>query len=760
MAVYTQDTRLIGIETPLGKDLLLLRGFSGQESISQLSTFELDLLSKDPEIKFEDIIGKRVTLRVTLSEDKNRYFNGFISRFVQTGAQTGMPNYRATMVPWLWFLTKTTDCRIFQNKTIPDIIQQICKEYGFTDIKTKLQATYEPRDYCVQYRETDYNFVARLMEQYGIFYFFEHEKEKHTLVLADNSDAHQPCPEQPKAKWNPQGSKNLTEDVVTTLEVEKIFRPGKYALTDYNFETPSTSLLSEIDTTIAVGGNAKYEVYDYPGEYEKKAQGKTLVKVRMEEQEVKHLHVTGTSSCRAFATGYRFDFEDYSRADLNQAYVLTAISHTGTVGDTYTSGKTGDGTEAYRNAFTCIPHSVPFRPPQITPKPIIQGPQTAVIVGPGGEEIYVDKYGRVKAQFHWDREGKFDEHSSCWMRVSQVHAGKSFGGIDTPRIGEEVIMSFLEGDPDRPLIVGRVYNSKNMPPNGLPGAGMISGLKSNSTPGGGGNNCIMLDDTKGNELYNMNAQYNCTEHVGNDRTTTIDHDETLSVGNNRTKKVKVDQSEDIGSNKKIHVGATHTETIDSDKTMTIGGNHSETISGNETITVKTASAHTIILARALSVGAGYQVTVGGAMNESIVGLKAEEIGGLKSVNVIGNSSENTKANKSVDATGNISEKAGKDIALNAGKNIASSAGDNITEAAGKDVSITSGKKMTVKAGDDLSITGGKKGMIDIKDELTIKCGKAVISMKSNGDITINGNVIGVKGKGDMTLKAPKIGLNP
>lgn len=743
-ASYTQDTRLIGIETPLGKDVLLLRGFSGQESLSQLSVFELDLLSKDPEIKFEDIIGKRVTLRVTLSEDKNRYFNGFISRFLQTGAQTGMPNYRATMVPWLWFLTKTTDCRIFQNKTVPDIIQQICKEYGFTDIKTKLQATYEPRDYCVQYRESDYNFVSRLMEQYGILYFFEHEKEKHTLVLTDNPDAHQPCPEQPTAKWNPQGSKSMTEDVVTTLEVEKIFRPGKYALTDYNFETPSTSLLSEIETTIAVGGNTKYEVYDYPGEYEKKDQGKTLVKVRMEEQEVKHLYVTGTSSCRAFATGFRFDFEDYSRADLNQAYVLTTVSHTATVGDTYTTGKTGDGSEAYTNAFICMPHTVPFRPPQITPKPIIQGPQTAVIVGPSGEEIYVDKYGRVKAQFHWDREGKFDEHSSCWMRVSQVHAGKSFGGIDTPRIGEEVIIAFLEGDADRPLIVGRVYNAKNMPPNGLPGAGMISGLKSNSTPGGDGNNCIMLDDTKGNELYNMNAQFNCTENVGNNRTTSIGVDESLSVGNNRTKKVKVDQSEDIGSNKKIHVGATHTEVVDGDKTMTIGGNHSETISGNETITVKTASAHTIILARALSVGAGYQVTVGGAMNESIVGLKAEEIGGLKSVTVIGNSSENTKANKSVDATGNISEKAGKDIAMNAGKNIASSAGDNITETAGKDVTIKAGKNLLIDAG----------------DKITIQTGKAMIQMSKNGDIVIEGKNISVTAKGgEITMDGKKILMN-
>jgi type VI secretion system secreted protein VgrG len=752
MAAYTQDTRLIGITTPLGKDVLLLRGFSGRESMSQLSAFDLDLLSKDPEIKFEDIIGKRVTLRVTLSQDKERYFNGFISRFVQTGAQTGMANYRATMVPWLWFLTKTTDCRIFQNKTIPDIVQQIFKEYGFTDVKAKLQGTYEPRDYCVQYRETDYNFVARLMEQYGIFYFFEHEKEKHTLVLTDNPDAHQPCPEQPKAKWNPQGSKSLTEDVVTTLEVEKIFRPGKYSLTDYNFETPSTSLLSEIDTTITVGGNTKYEVYDYPGEYEKKAQGKTLVKLRMEEQEVKHLSVTGTSSCRAFATGYRFDFEDYSRADLNQAYVLTAVSHSATVGDTYTTGKSSDGSSAYTNAFVCIPHKVPFRPPQITPKPIVQGPQTAVIVGPSGEEIYSDKYGRVKAQFHWDREGKKDENSSCWMRTSQNWAGKQWGGVFIPRIGQEVIVEFLEGDPDRPIITGRIYNAEQMPPYALPANQTQSGVKSNSSKGGGGSNEWRFEDKKGSEEIYLHGQKDWNIVIENDKSQSIGHDESLTVDNNRTKKVGVDQSEDVGANKTIHVGANHTETIDANKTMTVGGNHTETISGNETITVNTASAHTIALARALTIGAVYQVSVGAAMNETIGAAKAEEIGAAKSVNVGLSSSENIGVNKSVDAGGDISESAGKNISMNAGKNIAADAGDNISENAGKDVMIKAGKKMLIDAG----------------DEMTINTGSASIIMKKDGTVQIKGKDISLDGSGkinikassDIVIKGSKVGINP
>jgi type VI secretion system secreted protein VgrG len=734
MAAYTQDTRLIGIETPLGKDVLLLRGFSGQESISQLSTFELDLLSKDPEIKFEDIIGKRVTLRVTLSEDKNRYFNGFISRFVQTGAQTGMPNYRATMVPWLWFLTKTTDCRIFQNKTVSDIIQQICKEYGFTDIKTKLQATYEPRDYCVQYRETDYNFVARLMEQYGIFYFFEHEKEKHTLVLTDNPDAHQPCPEQPKAKWNPQGSKSLTEDVVNTLEVEKIFRPGKYALTDFNFETPSTSLLSEIDTTIAVGGNSKYEVYDYPGEYENKGQGKTLVKVRMEEQEVKHLYVTGTSSCRAFSTGYRFDFEDYSRADLNQAYVLTTVSHTATVGDTYTTGKSGDGTEAYTNAFTCMPHKVPFRPPQITPKPIIQGPQTAVIVGPSGEEIYSDKYGRVKAQFHWDREGARDENSSCWIRASQNWAGKQWGGMFVPRIGQEVIVEFLEGDPDRPIITGRIYNAEQMPPYALPANQTQSGVKSNSSKGGGGSNELRFEDKKGSEEVYLHGQKDWNILIENDKGQTIGHDETLEVKNNRTKKIGVDQSEDIGSNKTIKVGANHTEDI--------GGNQSITVNRNKTELILINAAETVGVAKELTVGGLLQITVGGAMNETVAGAKAEEVGAFKGEAVGGNKSEAIGGNRSLTTGGDVNETIGKSRKVKIGQDLTETVSGKHAETVSKEYGVNA-----------------KKIQLAAEDELVLKAGDAQITLKKNGDIEIKGKKIQVKGSGDVIVKGSNIKQN-
>ena len=430
---------------------------------------------------------------------------------------------------------------------------------------------------------------------------------------------------------------------------------------------------------------------------------------------------------------------------MNGDYVLTQVQHVASVGNAYTAGAAGGGTESdYSNSFTCIPAKRPFRPPQVTPKPMVQGPQTAVVVGKSGEEIWTDKYGRVKVQFHWDRYGKMNESSSCWVRVSQNWAGKNWGAMFIPRIGQEVIVEFLEGDADQPIITGRVYNAEQTVPYALPANQTQSGIKSNSSKGGGGSNEWRFEDKKGSEEVYLHGQKDWNILIENDKGQTVGHDETLEVKNNRTKKVGVDQSENIGSNKKIHVGATHTETIDSDKSMTIGGNHTETISGAEAITVGMASAHTIALARALTIGGAYQVTVGAAMNETIGAAKAEEIGAVKSVNVGGNSSENVGANKSVDAAGNISENAGKDIAMSAGKNVSVSAGDNMSGTAGKDVSISAGKKMVLSAA----------------DEITIVTGSASIVMKKNGDITMDGKKFTITASGDVVVKGSKVQLNP
>jgi type VI secretion system secreted protein VgrG len=432
--------------------------------------------------------------------------------------------------------------------------------------------------------------------------------------------------------------------------------------------------------------------------------------------------------------GCLFKLTNYPREDQNREYLITAASYN--LGpQEYESAFAGGGGSLFSCSITAIDKQQVYRAPRITPKPIVQGPQTAIVVGKSGEEIWTDQYGRVKVQFHWDRYGKEDENSSCWIRVSQVHAGKGFGGIDIPRIGEEVIVSCLEGDPDRPIITGRVYNDDNKPPTGLPSAGMVSGLKSNSTPGGGGYNEMVMDDTSGSEKITIHGQYNMD--------TTVENDQTLTVNNNRTTTIAVDDAATVGSNQTKDVGADYTETIGANKTIQVGANHTEniganmslTVSSNKTETVSVASAETVGAAKALTIGAAYQISVGAAMNETVGAAKAEEIGGIKSVNVGANSSENIGKDKSV------------------------SAGSNISEKAGKDVSVASGKKMALTAGDDLAIQGNKKGVIELADELTIKCGKATIVMKKNGDVTINGKKITVKGSGDVVIKGSKIKQN-
>jgi type VI secretion system secreted protein VgrG len=555
---YTQNSRLIGLETPLGNDVLLLQAVNGREGISQLFHFTADLLSENHSISFKKIVGKQVTLHIHYFGDEQRYWNGFVSRFASTGGDDRFSYYQAEVVPWLWFLTRTADCQIFQQKTIPEIIKKVFQDHGFQDFQDRTQATYPQREYVVQYRETAFNFISRLMEEYGIFYFFEHDQSSHKLILADKPQVHKNCPVQHKVRFNyTSGSTVLHEDIVQSWGAEQELRPGKYALTDYNFQTPNTSLMANVQTVAEIGGNTKYEIYDYPGIHTKKAEGDTLTKVRMEEEEAQHHQVTGSGNCRSFASGYKFHLDEHPRRDQDGDYLLTEVTHSASAGDSY-SGSGGGSEETYTNHFTCIPFAVPYRPQRLTPKPVIQGPQTAVVVGKSGEEIYPDKYGRVKVQFHWDRLGKKDENSSCWVRVSQPWAGKNWGSINIPRIGQEVIVEFLEGDPDRPIITGRVYNDDQMPPYALPDNMTRTTFMSRSTKGGGSANYneLRFEDKKGSEQIFLNAEKDMDHRVENDSREFVGNDRSLIVKNDQKEKVEGDYHAEVAKNRNEKVGQT------------------------------------------------------------------------------------------------------------------------------------------------------------------------------------------------------------
>src|SRR5215831_10241199 len=714
---YTQENKPIAIDTPLGEDALLLRGFTGHEGMSRLFSFDLDLLAESS-ISFNEIVGQRVTIRIDLDDSgkRKRYINGFVSRFALSGGDMRFTYYRAEIVPWLWFLTRTADCCIFQNMTVPDIITKVFKDLGFTDFKNRLEGTFEPRNYCVQYRETDFNFVSRLMEQYGIFYFFEHAEQKHTLVLANAPTVHQPCPGQAKARCDFASGVTLEEDIITDWQMEQELRPGKYALADYNFETPSTRLAVNVSSTINVGGNGKYEVYDYhPGEYLKKAQGEQLAKLRMEEEEAPHVVASGSGTCRAFTPGYKFDLAGHS-PQMDKGYVLTEVQHMASVGDSYSDFSSGgDAEESYSNHFTCIPFDVPFRPLRVTPRPTVQGPQTAIVVGRAGEEIFTDKYGRVKVQFHWDRKGERNENSSCWIRVSHPWAGKGWGAISIPRMGQEVIVDFLEGDPDQPIITGRVYNAEQMPPYGLHDEQVISGIKSNSTKSRGGYNEFIMDDTKGKELIRVHGQYDMDstiehdlrEHVLHDRSRDVTNNETIAIGRNRT--------ETVGGNETLTVSQNRTETVLGNETLSVAQNRSRQVTQNETVTVVLTRTHSVGVNEMINVGAAQEVTVGGAQTVTVGAAQTVTVGLERAVTV------------------------GLNQDVNIGTNLSENIGNNHQEDVGKDDTLKVGNKLT----------------IDADDEIVIKTGQASITMKKDGTITLQGKNITIKGSGQIVVQASK-----
>lgn len=633
-----QAPRLLTLKTPLGADVLELVAFSGREEISRLFSFQLEMISDNNAISAAQIVGKNVTFGVKLADDSPRPFNGVVMRFVAGDEdRKGRRNYRAEVVPWLWFLTRTSDCRIFQKKTAVEIIEQIFKDLGFSDFeKSEIKGQHPKREYCVQYRETDFNFVSRLMEEEGIFYFFKHADGKHTLVMADQKGAYTDCKES-EVEYPRDAGSRAVKDHITHWEHRYEFRTGKWAQTDYNFEdhpargekTPANLMMAKQSTTVSLDNIQKYEFYDYPGTYEKKDQGDTYTKTRMEEEEAGYDVISAASTCRSFTPGGKFKIKAHlSKSEEGKKYAITAIEHRANEPGAYETGE--PDTFDYVNTFVCIPDSVSFRPPRVTAKPVIHGSQTAVVDGPPGEEIYPDKYGRVKVQFYWDREGKRDDKTTCWIRCMQTMAGKGWGSMFIPRIGQEVVVSFLEGDPDRPLITGLVYNADQMPPYPLPDEKTKSYIKTNSTKGGDGFNELRFEDKKGSEQIFMHAQKDVDVRVLNVTREQILVDRHLIVGSEKDGK-KGDQREKVFVDKHLKVNRNQIEQIGGDMQLLIGGIDG---GGNQDIVVKGEKKEVITkdsnlhckAARKEKIDGDQSLTVGGSQQEKVGQKHALEAG--------------------------------------------------------------------------------------------------------------------------------------
>ena len=558
-ANWTQDGRLSAIETPLGKDKLLLTSLAGEEAISCLFAYELEMLSSDHAIAPESLIGRNVKVVITSEDGKTRPIHGMVAQF-RAGPLAGrdLRQYSAHVVPWLWYLGHSTDCRIFQNLSVPDIIDQVFKTFGFTDYQMSVaRGDYPKLEFCVQYRETALNFVSRLMEEVGICYFFRHEKDRHVLVIADRNVSFSALPD-PQLIYAPGTAQS---GHVTRWEHTYAFRPGRWSQKDYNFETPSTDLTTSEKTVLKLRNADAFERFDYPGLYTDKSFGTKLTRTLMEAEEAAYHAVLGASNYPALDTGGKFTLASHPCEKESTAYVIRRVRHEAT-NSSYLDQ--GSDPSRYNNTFEAIPYDVQFRPLRVTERPFVHGPQTAIVVGSPGEKIFTDKHGRVRVQFHWDRYGKHDDKSSCWIRVSNSWGGRGWGAVNLPHVGHEVVVSFLEGDPDRPLVTGRVYNGENMTAMGMPDNKTQSAMRDHS------GNEIVMEGKSGSEDIRV--------HAVKDTHVTVDHDRDDHVKNNRS----------------YTVDGTSTEQIKKDTSITVTeGNYSHTVAtGTATIGVKGKVAET------------------------------------------------------------------------------------------------------------------------------------------------------------------------
>lgn len=629
---FTQTSQYLSVSTPLGEDKLLLRSVRGEERISGLFHFQLEMQSEDASLDFASIVGKSATVTVVLADGTKRYINGIVGRFVQAGSDARFTTYFAELHPWLWLCTMNVDCRIFQNKSVTAIVTELLSELGFTDVSNKTTGSYEAIEYCVQYNESTFSFVSRLLESAGIFYFFDHADGKHTLVLGDDASAFADCAGAATVDYGTFG--NWTQqNLVTGCTIEQAVIPGKYAVDDFGFETPSTELMGSSDSTKEKGGE-KRRMYEYPGGFVKKDAAEELAKLRMQEHELPQKSIRGTSYCRAFVAGAKTKLQKHPREDANAAYVLHRISHDASARD------------GYRNSFEAFPADAVFRPRRITRKPAILGTQTAIVVGKKDEEIWTDQYGRVKVKFHWDQLEPRDETSSCWIRVAQGWAGKAWGSMFLPRIGQEVVVTFLDGDPDRPLITGAVYNAEQTVPYALPAEQTKSTIKSNVSKDGGGFNEIRFEDKKDSEEVFVQAQKdlntivhnNETRKVGfekkdagnqtidvyNDRTVTLDQgNETLQVksGNRDVKVDKGNETHAVGGTRDVTVTGAETHTSKDAFTHKVTSNYTLTVNGDLTIDVK--GKVTIKSAMEMLLQSGMDLTAKAALALKTAGLSTE-----------------------------------------------------------------------------------------------------------------------------------------
>ena len=761
--------RTFKAHSTLGEQLRF-RSLSGREQISRLFEFRVCLLSESDSISAKSLLGKDLSVEVDLTTEKNgggkRFLSGQVVQFSFTGRDGEYFAYEAILRPWLWLATRRSDFKIFQFKDVPAIVQEVLAPYGFTVIN-KLTGSYRQWDYCVQYGESDFNFISRLLEHEGAYYYFEHAQGSHKLVLADGIGSHSPLPAGPSTHPYYSGDRAAhvhDEDFIDGWRALEDIASGHFAADDYDFKKPK-ALLDTRQQQPAGHPQDSREIYDWPGGYTEVGDGENYARVRIEQLKARREVMHGLGNARNLAPGYLFTLAKYPRADQNQQYLIEAADYRfeenvwrsdGAGGSGAAKRAGADSPTTYRLAVEVVPSKVPYRSQRITPKPHTTGPQTAVVVGPPGEEIYTDEYGRVKVQFHWDRYGQMNENSSCWIRVSSPWAGANYGGIHIPRIGQEVIVDFLNGDPDHPIITGRVYNAMQMPPWDLPANKTQSGFLTRSSKGGtpghgqknspGTANAIRFEDKAGQEqlwLHAQKDQLTEVEHdedkwVGNDRRKTIDRDEINTIHRDRT--------EIVDRNEKINVHGWRTEEVDLDETITIHQNRKERVDLNETISIGKNRKEDVGLNETISIGVNRSETVGNnekvkiGVNQNLkVGSnKQESIGltSLKNVGIAQMTNIGAAYNLNVGAVwmtnvgfANI-ETIGKIKKVTVGDTTTFESGKSTSISAGETITVTAGKNIVLQSGETKITLDGEKNTITIEADKVLVDGKSIVDVDS------------------------------
>ncbi|HLL55528.1 MAG TPA: type VI secretion system tip protein TssI/VgrG [Myxococcaceae bacterium] len=639
---------------PRGEDELFVTAFSGTEELSRPFDFRADFFPASGEpLDPQALLGKVAALSLQVDQGAARVVHGQVHRVEALGRRGGFPRYRVRIVPEVEKLSHVRRSRIFQQKTTPDIVKKVLSDAGI-EHRWAAGGSYASREYCVQYRESDLAFVSRLLEWEGLFYFFEHSVDKHVLVVADDATAFAPIADGAKLPFRERTGQVPGEEHVAALSLVRRVRPAAVMVRDFDFKKPALDLTAD-----AQGGDfGALELYDYPEGYVAPGEGKRLAKVRLQEAQRDARTHDGESACPRLCPGFVFELEDPAPHGLAGKYALLRVRHFGRQPETV-GAEPALPEGLYRNELHCLPDGVPFRPPRRTPWPVVPGIQTATVVGPSGEEIHPDEHGRIKVQFHWDREGNRDEKSSCWIRVAQVWGGPAWGGLFLPRIGQEVVVRFLEGDPDRPLITGAVYNGTNVTPYSLPDEKTTSTLKSNSSLGGDGFNEFRIEDAAGQEEIFVHGQKDETLVTENDKSQLIRSNEDLLVKKDRKKTVEWNQDLTVFHDDVSLVEGNQSLRVDKNRDTTVLSNHSERVKGNQSITVgKTSSAviektasEAVGALKALTIGGGYAVNVGLTHSEAVGALKMETVGAAWVELVVGSRDESVSKDRATKVGG-------------------------------------------------------------------------------------------------------------